>query len=280
VKVGCHLSIQGGIEKTFEKASELGCETFQLFTQNQRQWVSRHFEEPIRREFSMQREALGYSKVKIVAHASYLINLCASDNNKLTKSRNAFLDELKRCDSLGIDYIVIHPGAHGDNGEDWGISTIAESLNSIFDLYQPNVKVLLESIAGQGTGIGYRFEHLNSILSKITHDQFAGICLDTCHMFAAGYEVNSADGWNKCLDQINANFGTLRIGCIHLNDSKYPLGSKKDRHAAIGEGFIGLEGFRTLMNIPDFVNVPGILEVPGGEKVFYDNLRLLKSFRE
>lgn len=279
MKIGCHISISDGIENSCMKASELECESFQIFTQNQRQWVSKLYNEAEIDLFRAKRRDFGYENSKIISHASYLINLCAVDSEKLQKSRNAFRDELLRSDTLGIDGVVIHPGSHGGVGESRGIETIATSINEILMSYNPKVQILLETIAGQGTGVGYNFEQLYDIFNRIEKKQHIGICLDTCHIFAAGYSIRNRKEWDLVLEKIESSIGIRKIGAIHLNDSKFECGSKKDRHASIGNGFIGRRGFESLINIEEFKDIPAILEVPGGDTVFQDNIQLLKSFR-
>jgi deoxyribonuclease IV len=280
LKIGCHVSIQGGIEKSSERANLLGCETFQIFTQNQRQWISKSYSQDTANSFRFECEKNRFHPFEILSHASYLINLCSHDPAKLKRSQQALTEELKRCDLLGLKGVVIHPGAHGGNGEEWGVKTIANTINRILETYQPQAAIFLETTAGQGTGIGYKFEHLDDIIQNINHKEQIGICLDTCHIFAAGYPIYNAAGWEMVIEQIEDTFGAERIKAIHLNDSKYPCGGRKDRHAAIGNGFIGKNGFKCLMNMEQFGNIPAILEVPGGDDVFRSNIELLKSMRK
>lgn len=279
MKIGCHISIQGGIENSYQRASELGCETFQIFTQNQRQWISKTYSDEKITTFKRVKNIYGYENTEILSHASYLINLCANETNKLDRSRQAFLEELKRCDALGISGVVIHPGAHGGNGEEWGIETIAESLNVILKSYIPETKILLETIAGQGTGIGYTFEQLATIRNHVQKKDAIGFCLDTCHIFSAGYSIRNEREWEIVLNEVNETIGIKNLKAIHLNDCKYKCGSKKDRHEAIGDGYIGLDGFRSLVNRNEFQPIPAILEIPGGDDVFRDNIALLKALR-
>ncbi|HEM49268.1 MAG TPA: deoxyribonuclease IV [Caldithrix sp.] len=279
MKIGCHISIRGGIENSVQRASELGCESFQIFTQNQRQWISKIYSKTEIQAFRNAKNKFEYKSTDIISHGSYLINLCANEPDKLTKSRQAFLEELKRCDALGISAVVIHPGAHGGNGNEWGIKTIADSLNEILKVYTPHVKILLETIAGQGTGIGYTFEQLAAIRNQVYQKDAVGFCLDTCHIFSAGYAIRNDNEWDAVIRQINAAINIDNIKAIHLNDCKYECGSKKDRHAAISDGYIGFDGFRSLINRNEFKNIPAVLEVPGGDGVFRDNIKMLKAMR-
>mgnify|MGYP005835232643 CR=1 FL=1 len=279
MKIGCHVSIQDGIENCFSRAAQLNCETLQIFTQNQRQWIAREYTEPTIAAFQRSRSTEGFAGVPILAHASYLINLCAPDEEKLQRSRLAFLQELHRCDRLGIDYLIIHPGAHGGKGMSWGITKIAETLNWALKQYRPAVKILLETIAGQGTGVGSRFEELRQIMDAVNESGHLGVCLDTCHIFAAGYSIKNDKEWEKVLRSLERNLGLQRVRAIHLNDSLYECGSRKDRHAAIGHGQIGLQSFRFLMNFSAFAGTAGVLEVPGGDVAFQQGIALLKSLR-
>jgi deoxyribonuclease-4 len=215
----------------------------------------------------------------LIAHASYLINLCAQEPEKLEKSRRAFLEELKRCDLLGISGLVIHPGAHGGKGEEWGIAAIADSLNYALDLFSPQVQILLETTAGQGTVIGSRFEQLKRIIDLVVPESNVGVCADTCHIFAAGYDIRSKEGWTDTLQRMDDSFGLDQVAVFHLNDSKKDFDSHRDRHAPIGEGFIGAKSFEILMQMERFKEIPGILEVPGGDAVFMENIKLLKRMR-
>ena len=279
MKIGCHVSISGGIQYAFERADSLGCESFQIFTQNQRQWKSIEYDENTLQEFFSERKQHQFDRIPVIAHASYLINLCAQEPEKLEKSRRAFLEELNRCDQLGIAGLVIHPGAHGGKGEDWGIAAIADSINYALDIYSPQVQILLETTAGQGTGIGSRFEHFKQIMDLTVSESKVGVCVDTCHIFAAGYDIRSKEGWVETLQRMDDSFGLEQVAVFHLNDSKKEFDSRRDRHAPVGEGFIGAESFEILMKMERFKEIPGILEVPGGDAVFMKNIKLLKEMR-
>ncbi len=214
----------------------------------------------------------------LISHASYLINLCAQDEEKLHRSRQALKEELQRCDALGVEYLVVHPGSHGGKGETWGVETIARSIRAVLGEYEPKTRLLLETIAGQGTGVGYRFEELGAILAKVDRPVQTGVCVDTCHIFAAGYDIRS--DWEVVLKEMDHAFGLETIKVFHLNDSMKPFASRKDRHAPIGKGMIGEKSFEILMREPVFKKIPGILEVPGGDDVFAENIKWLKTKRE
>ncbi len=279
MQAGCHISISGGIHLAFERALEVGCEALQIFTQNQRQWKSVTYSQEQISRFKAARADMNFGPVPLTAHASYLINMCAADDDKLRKSRTALLDELKRCDSLGLEYLVIHPGSHGGRGEQWGLDKIAETLDEVLSLYSAEAKILLETTAGQGHNLGYCFEHLAQIIDRAQHNEALGVCIDTCHIFAAGYDIEDEQGWRETFARIEQSIGLQRVHVLHLNDSQKEKGSRRDRHAPLGEGFIGLKSFEILMNTEAFAEAPAILEIPGGMDKFAENIKLLKAMR-
>jgi len=278
--IGCHVSISENIALAVDRAVETGCESFQLFTQNQRQWRSVKYSDKDIEIFKSKRAEAGFTKVPIVSHASYLINMCASKEENLVKSRRALFEELQRCDQLGIEYLVIHPGSHGGNGEEWGIAAIGETINLTLQQYKPAVKILLETTAGQGHSIGYNFEQLAAIIEQIEQKETMGVCLDTCHIFATGYDVEDEMGWQETIKKIEQTFGMDNLKAVHLNDSMKEKGSRRDRHERIGKGFIGQKCFEVLVNLPEFENVPGLLEVPGGMDAFAEDISRLKGIRK
>lgn len=280
MNIGCHVSIAGKIWQCIERAEEVDAEVFQIFTQNQRQWKSVQYDPEDIQQFHQIRNRSRYENVPLVAHASYLINLCANDEEKLQRSRQAFVDELKRCDALGIDYLVIHPGSHGGKGEDWGMRLIAETLNWSFRQYAPKVQVLLETTAGQGNNLGYRFEHLKEIIDLTEEKKRVAVCVDTCHIWAAGYGLENTVAVEETLQEFDRVLGLEKLKVWHFNDALVERGSRKDRHAPIGEGTIGLDAFAYLMNHPAFREHPAILEIPGGSEKFKENIALLKRLRK
>jgi len=237
---GCHVSIAGGVENAPLRAKALGAECFQIFTQNQRQWKALTYNERQVAAFKEARRRNGYAHIPLVSHASYLINMCAQDEEKLQRSRRALSEELTRCDSLGIEFLVIHPGSHGGLGEDWGISAAAATLNAVLQ-QEYRVKILLETTAGQGTNLGWRLEHLRDIISQTKRSAQVAVCVDTCHVFAAGYDIATEEGWQSFMQEAEHLLGPKQLLVWHLNDSLHAAGSRKDRHAAIGEGAIGLQ---------------------------------------
>ncbi len=216
----------------------------------------------------------------MIAHDSYLINLCAVDDAILKKSREAFVDELQRCELLGIPYLNFHPGSHIGKGEEEGIKLIIESLNVAHEKTKDfRVLSVLETTAGQGSAIGYRFEHLHRIIDGVNEPERMAVCIDTCHIFAAGYDISTKYGYEKTIKEFDDVIGLERLVAFHVNDSKKPLGSRVDRHEHIGKGAIGLDGFRFLMQDERLVHIPKILETPKSEDLEEDrmNLSLLKK---
>jgi len=277
--LGAHVSISGGLDKAPIRGTELGCTAVQIFTKNQRQWLAKPLtQEEIDQYFlSLQKSSIA----SVIAHSSYLINLCSPDKNQLQKSRESFIFELERAEKLGIQSYVFHPGSHKGNGERYGIALIAESLNYVLDKCPGfKIKVLLETTAGQGTSLGYRFEQLKQIIDLVEENVRLGVCLDTCHIYAAGYDIRTVDSYEAVINEFDHIIGLPELRAIHLNDSKKPLGSRLDRHEQIGRGELGIEPFRLIMNDARFQNIPKILEIPGGEESYRHDLELLKNLVE
>ncbi|MBM2840747.1 MAG: putative endonuclease 4 [Bacteroidetes bacterium] len=276
--LGAHMSINGGVHTAFARGLSVGCTTMQVFNKNNNRWnAPRLSNEDIQ---NYKREEVKARISPVVSHAAYLINLCATNENTLQQSRKAFLDELNRCEALEIVALIFHPGAHLGAGEDEGIKRIAESLNVIHEQAKGNpVLSTLESTAGQGSAIGYRFEHLRSIIDLVDDEQRMAVCIDTCHLLAAGYDITTERGWSDTVTQFDDIVGLKKLVAVHVNDSKKELGSRVDRHEHIGKGQIGLDGFRGLMNDPRFENIPKILETPKSEDMHEDieNLSVLRS---
>ncbi len=274
---GAHMSIAGGIYKALERGRQVGCRTIQVFLKNSNQWRAKSLTEQDRILFKKAEESSGIFPV--VAHDSYLINLASPNSHLYRKSLDAFMDEMKRANFLGIPYLVLHPGAHKGAGIQKGITRVAKALARALDLVEPPVMVLLENTAGQGSSLGSRFEQLAAILEQIRNPERVGVCLDTCHAFAAGYDIRTEEGYGETIRKLDCLIGAEKIRAFHVNDSKKNLGSRIDRHCHIGEGFIGLEAFRFLVNDHRFVNVPKILETPKGAGDIEDkrNLAILHS---
>jgi deoxyribonuclease IV len=262
--LGSHLSIAGGMHNALLEAEKLGLDTVQIFTKNQQQWKANPLSSEAIAMFKEHADRLGFTQ--IVAHDSYLINLAAVDPEMRAKSMAAFSHEMERCDQLGISYLVTHPGAHVGQGEDRGLEKIIDAFNEIM-LAHPGdgVTVCVETTAGQGSCLGWSFEHIARILNGVKRADRFGVCLDTCHVLAAGYDIRTTAGTKKMLDDFDRIVGIERLQVFHLNDSKKALGSRVDRHTHLGRGAVGLEAFKTIMRDERFKDVPKILETPKEE---------------
>ena len=255
------MSIAGGVSRALDRGSELGLETIQIFTKNANQWKGKRISEEERRRFVQRRDETGIDP--IVAHDSYLINLASPDARMLERSLIAFEDEMDRCCQLGIQYLVMHPGGHLGSGEKQGIERVGEALKvALLEKEDTGVNIVLETTAGQGTQLGYRFEQLRDIITIVNLPHRMGVCLDTCHIFAAGYDIRTREGCERILMEFDRVIGLETLVVIHANDSKRELGSRVDRHEHIGEGQIGIEAFSFLLNHPRLSELPFILETP------------------
>jgi len=256
---GSHMSASGGVDKALARGEELNLGSLQLFSKNERQWKAKPLDPDVVQRFHDEVERTGITK--LVVHDSYLINLASPKPEILEKSIPAFADELERCDLLGIPHLVTHPGAHTGSGVKAGIARFAQSLNEIFDsMPESKTITLLETTAGQGTTLGRSFEEIAAIIDLVEDTTRVGVCLDTCHIFAAGYDYRTPEHYAGTMAQFDRLIGLDRLKVIHLNDSKQPFGSNKDRHDHIGDGEIGIEGFRQFVNDPRLDGIPGILE--------------------
>lgn len=274
--LGAHVSISGGIEKSIRRGLDIGCESIQIFSKNQRQWAVPPLPKKTIDSFLQERRRSSIRQV--VIHDSYLINLANPDPAVLKKSREVFIDEMQRADQLEIPYLVFHPGAYLDSSVGEGVRNIADSLNFALDKKPGGqVELLMETTSGQGSHLGYRFEQLADILYKIEKKQRVGICFDTAHAFTAGYDLRNETSYKKTFNAFNKCIGLDKLKVFHLNDSKKDLGTHLDRHENIGKGYLGLEPFKLLVNDPRFRQHPMILETPGGDIYFRENLILLRS---
>ncbi|MBN1956960.1 MAG: deoxyribonuclease IV [Desulfuromonadales bacterium] len=274
--LGAHVSVAGGIEKAISRGEAIGCTAIQIFTRNASRWESKPLDPGATVKF---RQAFSHSSISyIAAHDSYLINLASPDESLRNRSIAAFIDEMERCHALGIKDLVMHPGAHTGAGVSQGIKTLAASFQSIFQQSPADVRVLLENTAGQGTSLGSTFEELAEIMSRLGVGSLA-CCVDTCHVFAAGYDLSSYNGYCKMMDEFERLIGTEHIALFHLNDSKRACGSHVDRHEHVGKGYIGRSGFKALMQDQRFRRTPKIIETPGGDQHQHDleNLALLRA---
>lgn len=281
--LGAHMSVAGGLEKAIERGVGAGCTAVQLFTKNANQWRAKPLTDEVIARF---REGLAASPIgptRVVAHDSYLINLGSPDPEKWRQSVDAFIDELRRCDQLGIPYLVTHPGAHMGTGEEAGLQRVADGLRHALDATAPSrTMALLETTAGQGSGLGYRFAHLGRLLELVPEPDRLGVCFDTCHAFVAGYDLTTPEGYAATWEEFAREIGYDRLKVLHLNDAKKPRGSRVDRHEHPGQGQIGREGFRLLMNDARLRGRPMLLETPKGEDCAEDraNLAFLRSLVE
>ncbi len=261
VRLGAHMSIAGGLDQAPLRGQQVGCDTIQVFTKSNRQWQAKPLSDSEVAAFQANLRATGIGPV--VAHDCYLVNLATPRGPVWKKSLAAFRVEMERADRLGIPYLVTHPGQHRGAGEAEGIARVAEAMNRLHAaLPEARVQVLLETTAGQGSSLGYRFEHLAAILEQIDQAGRVGICLDTCHVFAAGYDIGSPTGYRRTMRELDACLGLPRLKVIHLNDSQKGLGSRVDRHTHIGQGVLGLVAFRLLLTDPRLRRLPMILETP------------------
>ena len=277
--LGSHVSIAGGLHKAFAMGGKIGCTAIQIFTRNANRWKAKPLAD---QEIRLFRDAWKTSAIQtVIAHDSYLINLGTPNDDLWLKSQTALLAEVQRCEQLGIPYLVIHPGSHVGSGETEGLRRVAKALDLIHQHTTGyTTQILLETTAGQGTNLGHRFEQLATILELVQEPERLGICFDTCHAFAAGYELRSKEGYQRTFGAFDQLLGRERLKVIHLNDSLKTRGSRVDRHQGIGEGEIGLEGFRLLMNDPGFERIPMILETPKNDAPIAsdrDNLQTLTS---
>ncbi|NOY68714.1 MAG: deoxyribonuclease IV [Deltaproteobacteria bacterium] len=259
--LGAHFSIAGGIWKAVYAAASYGCNALQIFTKNASTWKEKTISDKESSTFlkAMRKTGVAYA----ATHASYLINLAGPDRKKSAKSVTALENELIRCDAIGIADLVLHPGSHMGDGEKAGIARIASNINQVF-ARMPKIKarILLETTAGQGTSLGHTFPQITAIIDMIEDKDRIGVCLDTCHVFAAGYDMRTEAACEKTMEKFDSIIGLSRLHLIHLNDSKKGCGSHVDRHEHIGEGEIGIEGFRYLMTNPGLSSIPKILETP------------------
>jgi deoxyribonuclease-4 len=275
---GAHMSIAGGLEKAFERASRVDAEALQVFTRNQRQWAVPPLSNRQAAAFASAREAWG--NYPLAAHGSYLINLANPGREASARSIDALEEEISRCAVLHIPHLIIHPGSHLGRGVEPGLKAITMNLDAAVERAAcRDVTILLETTAGQGTGLGSRFEEIAYVLEHSRFGGRFGVCFDTCHAFAAGYDIRTRKSYEKTFQEFDSSIGLDRLGFFHLNDSMKGFSSRLDRHEHIGKGEIGRNGFRLLVNDPRFRNHPMVLETPKGKGLLKDkqNLRLLRG---
>lgn len=278
MRLGAHESISGGLHRCFERARAVGCEAVQLFVKPNRAWAVKPLTEAEIALFKKRAQETGIWPA--VGHTSYLINLGSPDEILWQRSRDMLLVELTRCEALGIPVLVLHPGSHAGAGEEAGLRRVAKALSDVHAATPGfRARILLETTAGQGSSLGGCFEHIAWLIEHTAQGERLGVCLDTCHIFAAGYELRSAEGYAMTMAAFDRLIGLERLLVVHLNDCKGELGSRIDRHTHIGKGTIGLEGFRHILNDPRLDGLPGLLETPKGDDLHEDreNLAVLRS---
>ena len=272
------MSIAGGVGNAFLEGKKVACDAIQIFTKSARQWASKPYTKEEVDHFHLQRKETGIGSV--VAHDSYLLNLASADTAMRRRSIAAFIDELERCETLGVANLIAHPGAHVGAGELEGIRTIAKSLDEVHKACPGyKVKVTLEITAGQGSCLGYRFEQIARMIDAVKQSDRLRVCFDTEHAFAAGYDIRTQEGYDRTFSEFDEVIGIELLAAFHLNDSKKDLNSRVDRHEHIGKGFIGLEAFRMLLNDRRFWGLPMCLETHKGPDLKEDreNLEVLRS---
>lgn len=274
--IGAHTSAQGGAHNALLQGQEIGATTIQMFTANQKTWRGKQISED---EVKLWKKTLHETGIeKVMSHDSYLINLGSPKEEVLTKSRKAFEEEIHRCHALNLAFLNFHPGAALDSTVEQCLDTIIESLLPFEKLVdQGHTRLLIESTAGQGSAVGHKLEHLGYLVEMLHKKIKIGVCIDTCHLFAAGYDVSSQAGWNATLKEFDKQIGLKHLYAIHVNDSLKPLGSRVDRHACLGEGEIGIAGFKAMMQHPDLSHLPKYLETPEPDR-WKKEIQLLRKF--
>lgn len=275
--IGAHTSAQGGAHNAIFEGLEIGATTVQLFTSNQKRWEGKAITDKDAELFKQTVQSTGLSK--IMSHDSYLINLGSPNPESVQKSLKAFREELMRCQKLDLAFLNFHPGAALDGPEEDCLNKIVESLESIQDLADKgSTRLLIETTAGQGSTVGWKFEHLGYLIEKLHKKIPIGVCIDTCHIFSAGYDIRTQEAWDDTLGKFDKNVGLENLYALHVNDSMKPLASRKDRHAPLGEGEIGIECFKVMMKHPLLREIPKYLETPDGPSLWKKEIALLREF--
>ncbi len=269
--LGAHEGIAGGVSTAFGRAEADGCECVQIFTRNARGWAAKPLEDDEVDRFRAEQKRTGFP---VAAHASYLVNAAAADREIRKKSWSALAEELSRCEALGVPQLIFHPGSHPDEAE--GIEIAGEGMARALEQVPGKVKLLVETTAGQGASLGWRFEQLAALRAAVPAPQRRRVafCFDTCHVFAAGYELRTAEGYAATMEELDRTVGLAHVHAFHLNDAKRPLGSRVDRHEHIGQGELGREAFRHLLADARFADRPGFLET---EERYPENLAVLRA---
>ncbi|MEM7800622.1 MAG: deoxyribonuclease IV [Chloroflexota bacterium] len=267
--LGAQVSVSGGLHKGYKNAQDIGADTLMFYTKSNRMWKAKPISDSVAEKFKETKAAYADKIAPAVIHANYLMNLASPEDEKWEKSYNSLIDEITRVSQIGLELMVMHPGSHMKTGEDVGLKKIAYGIREALDAtadFAPDVVICLETMAGQGTNLGYKFEHLGYLIEKIDGGKRVGVCFDTCHVFAAGYDLRTEDAYSATMNEFDRAVGLEHIKCFHFNDSKYDLGQKRDRHQHIGKGFIGADAFGFLVNDARFANHPAHLETPKSEE--------------
>ncbi|MBI5178695.1 MAG: deoxyribonuclease IV [Nitrospinae bacterium] len=275
--LGAHMPIAGGVEKAPLSGMQVGCTAMQIFTKSSNQWAAKKLEQKSLDAWFANMEKSGIGAV--ASHDSYLINLGSPEKLLREKSLAAFIEEMNRAELLKIPYLIFHPGSHVGSGEEAGLNAVADCMNRALNESESDVQLLIETTAGQGTNLGYTFEHIAFLIDAVKDKRRVGVCLDTCHVFAAGYELRTEEGYKETFKKFDKVIGLEHLKFFHINDSKKDFGSRVDRHEHIGKGFLGEKPFEFLMNDKRFAKVPMVLETPKGPDLKEDmeNLSLLRS---
>ena len=277
ILIGAHTSTAGGVHNALIEGQTIGASTIQIFTSNQKQWTGRVFSE---NDLALWKEHLASSGItSVMSHDSYLINLGSNKEENLAKSRKAFREEIERCIALDLTYMNFHPGAATGASEEECLERIVESLLINAPLLEnQKLRLLIEATAGQGSTVGHKFEHLGYLIENTKGKIPIGVCIDTCHIFAAGYDIRDAASWENTLNAFDKHVGLDHLYAFHVNDSLHPLGSRKDRHANLGKGEIGMDCFEIMMTHPKMRKIPKYLETPNGEVMWKDEIALLRQY--
>lgn len=273
--IGAHMPTSGGLHKATENAKKIGCTALQVFTSSPQMWHSKDITEEQIQKLGIALTETGIGHQNIVSHDSYLINLCAPEPEKREKSKNALARELSRCGQLGIPFVVSHMGAHMKQGEEIGLKIVAETTLEILAESPPEVTLLMETTAGQGSSLNYKFEQIATIFDLTKSPKNLAVCLDTCHIFAAGYDIRTAETYEATFQEFDRLVGCEKIKVIHCNDSKKDLGTRVDRHDHLGEGLIGPEAFQCLVNDNRWTTTPILVETPDAETMHEVNVQKL-----
>ena len=276
-RIGAHVSASGGVANASLNAQNIAADAFALFVKNQRQWSAKPLSQKDIDEFKSNLNKANIKPEHILAHNSYLVNLGHPDADARAKSFNSFLDEIRRCEALGIELINFHPGSHLKKiSEDECLELIAQQMNNLLK-NSSNIKLVIENTAGQGSNLGYKFEHLAALINMSQDSSRVGVCIDTCHLFASGYDIRDDESYAKTMSEFDRIVGYKYLSGMHINDSKVALGSRKDRHDSLGMGMIGKQAFKSIMNDPKIDEIPLILETID-ESIWADEIKMLRDF--